>query len=113
MIRARFRGPPPRLEMVPPAEEDAARELRLRTVLLELGVPTRARCVGCGHPQPFTGITGYGLCVACSLMREGEPARPQDPTLERLTSDTEPVLSSDRDTRPTDHCGPPDDWAAP
>ena len=115
---------PPRLRLIPlvDAEQamalreaaehyaDAARELRLRTVLHVLGVPTRARCIGCGHPQPFTGLTGYGRCVACSLKQAG----PRDPTLERLTHDTEPVLSSERDTRDTDRpLAPHVDWAKP
>lgn len=115
---------PPRLQLIPlvDAEQamailreaaehdaDAARELRLRTVLHQLGIQTRARCLGCNRSQPFTGLSEDGLCVACSLM--GEQAGPQDPVLERLTNDSEPMLSSDRDTRDTERCGPPEDCA--
>jgi hypothetical protein len=36
----------------------------------------------------------------------GEHLAVDDPVLERLRSDTEPVLSSDRDARDTDRCPP-------
>lgn len=133
-LRARFRGPPPRLEMMPPAappprlrliplvdaeqaraiREDAEREERLLTVLRQLGVETQAHCRECGQTQPFAGVSANGLCFAHALAERASRVSDdqcvcwrQDPTLERLTRDTEPLLSSDRDTRDTDPCPPP------
>jgi hypothetical protein len=81
--RARFKGPPPQLTILPPAtppparliplvDTDKARELRMRAVLEQLGIQTQAHCLRCDRPQPFTGLNNAGLCMACSLMREAE-----------------------------------------
>jgi len=126
MMHASFRGPPPRLEappsrprtirLIPLVDADQAREQRMLAVLEQLGFGI---CRRCGATQ--VGARG-GLCLAhqlaerASRVSEDECVCWRDPTLERLTRDTEPLLSSERDTRDTERPAADhehEDWAAP
>ena len=101
------------LQAIPPPADDNAHDLRLRTVLRQLGVETRGHCRRCESTLLFAELSPDGLCLACALIVREEHGSViyWDPTVERLAHDTEPLLSSARDTRPTDPCEPPDDWA--
>jgi len=113
-MRAVFRGGPVHPEIPPPQLSDGDRELLLLTSLTQLGVHTMAYCRKCGTTQPFSGVNAGGLCFAHSLaeradqLTDDEVTCFSDPTLERLADDTEPTLSSERDTRDTI---PTVDWA--
>jgi len=125
MMHASFRGPPPRLavpplprpiRLIPIVDADQAREQRMLAVLEQLGFGI---CRRCGATQ--VGARG-GLCLAHQLAERASRVSEdecvcwrQDPTLERLTRDTEPLLSSERDTRDTERPPPAPhvDWAAP
>jgi hypothetical protein len=82
-------------------------------VLEQLGV-----CRRCGATQ--VGARD-GLCIAHQLAERASRMSDdecvcwrQDPTLERLTRDTEPMLSSERDTRDTERPAADhehEDWA--
>ena len=98
--------------ILPPAADDA-REFRLRTALRQLGMENQGHCRRCDSTRLFAELSPDGLCLACALIVREEHGSViyWDPTVKRLAADSEPMLSSDRDTRPTDPCGPPDDWA--
>jgi hypothetical protein len=59
-----------------------------------------SKCRRCEEESHHLRLSPDGLCLTCSL-------------IERLASDSEPLLSHDRDTRDTDRCPPPERCHAP